>query len=162
MSNATKPCKRVKPERHVTIGTPCNNVFAIHMTIGTGETARHFGYYVQPIPTDFGLGFHFEKFDVEKVEGEPSVYDVNIDLQRGYHSCTCKGNTYCGHCKHVECVLALIKSGKIDVPAAKPEAAPKPQAKQQPAPQPPEDGRCFECGCSIPARHFYCDKHNGI
>ncbi len=125
MSNATKPRKRVKPERHVTIGAPANNVFALHMTIGTGETAQHFGYYVSRIPADFGLGFHFEKFGVQQVEGEPSEYDVNIDLQRGYHSCTCKGNTYCGHCKHVESVLALITSGKITVP-------------QQPTPQPVE------------------------
>jgi hypothetical protein len=126
MSTATKSRKRVKPERHVTLGTPTNGVFALHMTIGTGEKAQHFGYYVQPMPADFGLGFHFEKFDVEKVEGEPSEYDVNIDLQRGYHSCTCKGNTYCGHCKHVESILALIKSGKIAVPAAKQPPAPEP------------------------------------
>jgi hypothetical protein len=162
MSNATKPRKRVKPERRVQMSKIVNGGFAIAMTIGYGETAKQFNYFVESIPADFGLGFHFEKFIHQQVEGEPSEYDVNIDLQRGSHSCTCKGNTYCGHCKHVESVLALIKSGKIDVPAAKPEAAPKPQAKQQPAPQPQEDGRCFECGCPIPARHFYCDKHNGI
>jgi hypothetical protein len=46
---------------------------------------------------------------------------VNLDLQRGQHSCTCKGNTYCGRCKHAEAILALIKSGKIDVPPAKPQ-----------------------------------------
>jgi hypothetical protein len=132
MSTATKSRKRVKPDRHVAIGAPCNNVFALHMTIGTGENAQHFGYYVQSIPADFGLGFRFEKFDVEKVEGEPSVYDVNIDLERGYHSCTCKGNTYCGHCKHVESVLALIQSGKIAVPAAKRQHVPEPIAFDDP------------------------------
>jgi hypothetical protein len=126
MSTATKPRKRVKPERHVILGTPTNGVFALHMTIGTGEKAQHYGYYIQPVPADFGLGFHVEKFDVEKVEGAPSEYDVNIDLQRGYHSCTCKGNTYCGHCKHVESILALIKSGKLAVPAAKQQPAPEP------------------------------------
>ena len=36
MSNATKSRKRVKTERHVTIGAPTNTVFALHMTIGTG------------------------------------------------------------------------------------------------------------------------------
>jgi hypothetical protein len=125
MSTATNSRKRVKPERHVTIGASTNSVFALHMTIGTGETAQHFGYYVSRIASDFGLGFHFEKFGTEQVEGEPSEYDVNLDLERGYHSCTCKGNTYHGHCKHVESVLALIKSGKIAV-------------EQQPAPQPVE------------------------
>ena len=117
MSNASKSRKRVKPERRVQMSKIVNGGFAIAMTIGSGETAKQFNYFVEPIPADFGLGFHFEKFIHQQVEGEPSEYDVNIDLQRGYHSCTCKGNTYCGHCKHVESILALIKSGKIAVPA---------------------------------------------
>lgn len=53
-------------------------------------------------------------------------YDVNIDLARGYHSCTCKGNTYSGHCKHVESILALIQSGKIDAPQ-QPKPLPTPE-----------------------------------
>ncbi len=125
MSTATKPRERVKSERHVTIGATTNGVFALHMTIGSGEKAQHFGYYVSRIPADFGLGFRFEKFDVEKVEGEPAEYDVNIDLERGYHSCTCKGNTYHGHCKHVESVLALIQCDKIDMPSTKQQPAPE-------------------------------------
>jgi hypothetical protein len=120
MTTATKSRKRVKPERHVAISKSCNGVYALAITIGTGEKAKQFGYYVRRIPADFGLAFHFEKFETEKVEGEDSEYEVNIDLQRGYHSCTCKGNTYCGHCKHVESVLALIKSGKIAVPQQPP------------------------------------------
>src|SRR5690348_2551878 len=111
MTTATKSRKRVKPERRVQIGAPANGVYAIALTIGRGEKAKHFGYYIRRIPADFGLAFHFEKFQTEKVEGEPSEYDVLIDMQRGSHSCTCKGNTYCGHCKHVEAVLALIKCG---------------------------------------------------
>ncbi len=125
MSTATKSRKRVKPERRVTISPPVNGGYAMLMTIGTGDKAKRFGYYVDPIPADFGLGFRFEKFAIDKVEGAPSEYDVNIDLQRGFHSCTCKGNTYCGHCKHVESILALIKCGKIAAP-------------QQPAPEPIE------------------------
>ena len=69
---------------------------------------------------------------MEKVEGEPSEYDLLIDLERGFHSCTCKGNTYCGHCKHVESVLALLKSGKIALPAAKQQPAPEPVAFADP------------------------------
>jgi hypothetical protein len=116
MSTAMKSRKHVKPERRVTISPPVNGGYALLMTIGTGDKAKRFGYYVDPIPADFGLGFHFKKFAIDEVEGEPSEYDVNLDLQRGYHSCTCKGNTYCGHCKHVESILALIKGGKIAVP----------------------------------------------
>ncbi len=120
-----------KPERRVQIGTPTNGVCALHMTIGEGEKAKHFGYYVSRIPADFGLGFHFEKFATEQEEGKDNEYDVNIDLQRGHHSCTCKGNTYCGHCKHAETLVSPIKSGKIEVPQAKPVAEQQP-AKRQP------------------------------
>jgi hypothetical protein len=123
MTTASKSRPRVKPARHVTIGTEINGVFALHIAIGTGEKVKHFGYYVRRIPADFGIGFHVEKFDAEKVEGEDTEYDVHLDPQRGYHSCTCKGNTYCGHCKHVESLLALIQSGKIDVPQ---QTAPEP------------------------------------
>ena len=110
--------RSVKPARRVYIGQPCNGVYAVSMIVGEGEKAKHYGYYLSPIPADFGLGFHFEKFAVEQVEGEPSDYDVNLDLARGYHGCTCKGNTYRGHCKHVESLLALIAAGKIAVPAS--------------------------------------------
>jgi hypothetical protein len=145
MTTATKSRKRVKPERRVTIGKPVNGVFALAMTIGAGEKAKHFGYYVQSIPADFGLAFHFEKFSTEQEEGKDNEYDVNIDLQRGRHSCTCKGNTYSGHCKHVEALVSLIQSGKIDVPTAKPQAPQQPQAKpeaQQPAKREPWCKHC--------------------
>jgi hypothetical protein len=116
MSTATKSRKRVKPERRVSISPPVNGGYAMLMTIAKGDKAKRFGYYVDRIPADFGLGFRFTKFYIDQLEGEPSEYVVNIDFQRSYHSCTCKGNTYCGHCKHVESVFALLKSGKIVVP----------------------------------------------
>ncbi len=126
MTTASKSRPRVKPQRRVTISPPINGGYALLLTIGTGEKAKRFGYYVDRIPSDFGIAFHFTKFHIDRVEGEPSEYDVLIDLHRGDHSCTCKGNTYCGHCKHVESILALIKSGKIDVPKTKPQPAPEP------------------------------------
>lgn len=126
MTTTTKTRKpRPKPERHVTLGAATNGVYALHITIGTGEKAKHFGYYVRRIPADFGLAFRFEKFQTEKVEGEDSEYDVNIELESGRHSCTCKGGTFHGHCKHAESIVALIQSGKIDVPAAKQQTAPE-------------------------------------
>jgi hypothetical protein len=118
---------RKQVERRVNISKPVGGVYAMHMVIGAGEKARHFGYYLEQIPADYGLGFHVEKFGTEQVEGEPTEYDVHIDTERGHHSCTCKGNTYHGHCKHVEAVLALIAAGKIKarIPATvKPEAKP--------------------------------------
>lgn len=116
MSTASKPRPRVKPQRKVNISAPVNGNHAMSMIVGTGERAKHYGYYVHRIPSDFGLAFHFEKFSIDQVPGEPAEYDVLIDRQRGCHSCTCKGNTYCGHCKHVESILALIQRGKIAVP----------------------------------------------
>jgi hypothetical protein len=124
MTTATRTRNRL--ELHVNVSKPVNGTFAVHMTIGTGEKAKHFGYYLTPIPADLGLGFHVEKFGVEQIECEPSEYDVNLDLERGYHSCTCKGNTYHGHCKHVEALLSLIQSGKIAVPAPKQPARREP------------------------------------
>jgi hypothetical protein len=118
-----------------------------------GETAQHFGYYVSRIPADFGLGFHFEKFGVEKVEGEPSEYDVNLDLQRGYHGCTCKGNTYSGHCKHVEALVSLIRAGKLAVPQQQPVGEAAPETIPEPAQsvaipaEPAKPRYCRDCGC---------------
>jgi hypothetical protein len=123
---------RPKPEPHVTLGIHTNGVYALHITIGTGDKAKHFGYYVRRIPAEFGLAFRFEKFETERVEGEPSDCDVLIDLDRGYHSCTCKGGTYHGHCKHAESILALIQSGKIDVPAPAQQTALEPIAFDDP------------------------------
>jgi hypothetical protein len=104
--------------------------YALLMTIGTGEKAERFGYFVHPIPADFGLGFHFEKFSTDQEEGEPPEYDVNIDLQHGRHTCECKGFQRWNHCKHISSLLSLIQRGKIAVPAAKPQPAPKPEAKR--------------------------------
>jgi hypothetical protein len=147
MTATRKP--RPKPERRVNISRPVNGNFAIHMTIGTGEKAQHFGYYLQPIAADFGLGFHVEKFSTEQVEGEPVEYDVHIDTQRGYHSCTCKGGTFVGRCKHQEAVLALIAAGRIAVPQVQQKPALKQRAAEKPAVE-PRPARCpHRCGCPL-------------
>ena len=103
----------VKPERRVQISKPVNGMYALAMTIGTGEKAKHFGYYVQRINTDFGTAFRFEKFATEQEEDKDSAYDVNLDMGTGRHSCTCKGHAYAGHCKHVEAIAGLIHAGKL-------------------------------------------------
>jgi hypothetical protein len=127
MSTSTKPRPRVKPERRVTIGEfvngiACMSIAVIERRVRTEPKITVYGYFLHRLPADFGLAFRFEPFAEQKRNGSED-YDVNIDLARGYHSCSCKGNTYCGHCKHVESALALIKAGKIAVP-------------QQPAPEP--------------------------
>jgi transposase InsO family protein len=120
MTTTTQPRPRVKPARHVRAGQPTNGVRAVCLTIGTGETAKHYGYYLRSIAADFGSGFEVTKFTTEQTEGEDATYHVHIDQERGFHSCTCKGNTFCGHCKHVSAILALVQSGKLTLPALKP------------------------------------------
>ncbi len=137
-----------KPARRVNISRPVNGVHAVHMTIGTGEKAKHFGYYIASIPADFGLGFYVEKFATEQVEGEEAIYHVNIDLTGGHHSCTCKGGTYCGHCKHQEAILALLKSGKIQ--ASQRRAKPEPK----PAPMPADEHDTPVLYCPECRRHY--------
>lgn len=120
MTTASKPRPRVKPERRVSLGEfvnsiACLSIATIEHRVRAEAKITVYGYFLHRLPADFGLAFRFEPFAEQKRNGSED-YDVNIDLARGYHSCTCKGNTYCGHCKHVESVLALIKSGKIAVP----------------------------------------------
>ncbi len=129
MATATKPRPLVKPERRVTLSQFVNNIACLSITsierrVRSEPKISVFGYFLHRIPADFGLAFRFEPFAEQKRNGSEE-YDVNIDLERGHHSCTCKGNTYCGHCKHVESILALIKSGKIDVPTTQPQAKPE-------------------------------------
>jgi hypothetical protein len=114
MTTATKARKpRPKPERRVHLydGFP----MLLEMTIGP----LSYSYWLTPIPADFGLGF-----EVRKLIGDGGdVYHAHIDTEAGHHSCTCKGGTYHGHCKHVESIVALIRSGKISVPAPQRPAA---------------------------------------
>jgi len=130
MTTASKPRPRVKPTRRVTLSEFINGIACLTMTViephvRTDPKITMFGYFLHRLAADFGLAFRFEPFAEQKRDGSED-YDVNIDPQRGHHSCTCKGNTYCGHCKHVESILALIKRGKIDVPSAKQQPAPEP------------------------------------
>jgi hypothetical protein len=63
-------------------------------------------YWVPPAPSDFGRAFRFEK-----PAPETDVYDVL--LEQGGETCTCKGHTYGGYCRHVDCRKALIAAGKL-------------------------------------------------
>lgn len=59
-------------------------------------------YAVSPIDSDFGIGVRFEKFDA--AEGDES-YEVLVDGDRS--TCSCKGHTYGGYCKHADAAMAL-------------------------------------------------------
>ena len=122
MASSTKSRPRVKPERRVHLydGTPA----LLEMTIGKEE----FAYWLKQIPADFGMGFEVKKISTDGSAPSEDVYHVNIDLLSGHHTCTCKGNTFCGHCKHVESLLSLINCRRIEVP----QLQAKPVAKAEP------------------------------
>jgi hypothetical protein len=63
-------------------------------------------YWVSPLASDFGRAFRFEK---PEIGGD--AYDVL--LEQGADSCTCKGHTYGGYCKHADCCKALLAAGKL-------------------------------------------------
>jgi hypothetical protein len=98
-----------------------NGVYPLLVTVGTGDKAQRFGYYLQPLPADFGLAFRLTKLAHQVEAGMPDHYDVRLD-PRGRHSCECLGHLRHGHktvCRHVAACVALVASGKLPVtPAA--------------------------------------------
>jgi hypothetical protein len=101
-SKQRKP--RPQPQRSVRVfrGNGCH---VLLFTVGRLQT----GYYLETIPTDFGTAFTLEKFACDGGD----LYHVNLDPDSGNNTCTCKGNTYHGHCKHVEALAVLRKAGRI-------------------------------------------------
>jgi hypothetical protein len=69
-----------------------------------GEPAH---YWLGAQPSDYGRAFRLER---SGLEGDSS-YDVLLDA--GGDSCTCKGHTYGGYCKHVDALRALTQAGKL-------------------------------------------------
>src|SRR3954462_15535698 len=59
-------------------------------------------YSLSPIASDFGTGIRFEKDGA--AEGDES-YEVLIE--NGKATCSCKGHTYGGYCRHADAALAL-------------------------------------------------------
>lgn len=120
MTTATRTRKPL--ERHAFLSAPVNGVHAVKLTVGKDT----FGYYLEKIPSAWGVAFRFTKFATEQVEGEPADYMVLIDNAGGRHQCECKGfcrfgmtagrNRETGHqgCKHIACVVELIRQGRLD------------------------------------------------
>lgn len=108
MTTASKPRQRVKPERRAQVVRGGNRT-TLSLSINGVETL----YYLEAVPSDFGTAFR-----LTKVKGEwdglrrlDEPYDV---LLAGHESsCTCKGNTYRGHCKHVDALTTLRQRNLI-------------------------------------------------
>lgn len=141
MTTATRTRKPL--DRHVSIGAPVHGLLAVKLTVGKDS----FGYYLEKIPSAWGVAFRFGKFATEQVEGEPADYVVLIDTDGQRHQCECKGfcrfgmtagrNRDAGHqgCKHIACVVELIRQGKTDArpirTAGNPEPIPQPEAEPE-------------------------------
>jgi hypothetical protein len=85
----------------------------LYLTVGK----KSYIYQLEPLDTDFGLGFRLRKQESEYAGGpevETEVYDVNLDLADRQHICSCPGALYHHHCKHIDSLLALHVAGKLD------------------------------------------------
>jgi hypothetical protein len=111
MSTVTARRPRVKPARSVLL---THNVLLLR--IGRESTV----YSFKQLPADFGIGAELTKREpvldddrrlVEIREGE--TYHVLVNPADGRHSCECLGFLRHGHCKHVECLAALVAKGKL-------------------------------------------------
>jgi hypothetical protein len=137
MKTTTKTRKTTKQQpRSAKLLILSNGYKVLCLTIG--DELQSYG--LTPIPSDFGTAYHLLKAD--KGDGPGEEYDVLLNGPQS--SCTCKGNNYHGHCKHVEALTALVKCGALAVPSV----ASKPEPSKV----------CFECG--RPSEGFYCD--NGL
>jgi hypothetical protein len=78
---ATKKTTRkpARVTRSCSLSTAINGTHALKLTITTGNKTESYGYYLTETCADYVRGFRLEKFGVEQVEGEDSVYDVSID-----------------------------------------------------------------------------------
>ena len=100
-----KPRQRRQHTRTVKVlAVPTANDTRTFICLTQDGKAAH--YWIAPLDAEFGKGFRFEK---SGSDGE--AYDVL--LEDGKESCSCKGHTYGGYCKHADCCKALIAAGKL-------------------------------------------------
>ena len=99
---------RKPAERLVNVSKPINGVRAMKIV----QDGQACGYYLKPIPADFGVAFELEKFTGNTGTDETErVYRLAVDGERS--ACSCKGHARWNHCRHVEAVCALLKNGRI-------------------------------------------------
>src|SRR5947209_2805516 len=100
MATMTQAARRVKSRKPVTRtcrvleAATADDAGLLKIVHGKDDGA----YFYQPIPADFGTAFRVRKF--RSVES----YDVLLNGRES--SCTCKGHTYHGHCKHTAALQA--------------------------------------------------------
>ena len=109
-----KPPQRRPHTRSVKVIIPACHVqplTLIRITVD-GEAAH---YWISPLASDWGLAWTVERADEEVKDGAEDTYSVLLENEQD-SSCTCKGHTYHGYCKHVEACRALLAEGKLPLP----------------------------------------------
>jgi hypothetical protein len=86
---------RVKPERRAAYH---RDLGVLYLSVGK----EHFGYYVDPLPSDYGRAWLLTKFRAQRKPGEAAEYHFNAGGDGHAASCECKGSLRWHHCKHVE------------------------------------------------------------
>jgi hypothetical protein len=111
---------------YLNVSAVVNNGVAVRLTSVEPRKSgpakvEHFHYWLEAIPSAFGLGFHWVKWPQDVRPGEPSEYHSMIDPPHGHPSCECAGFLRWSHrtgpCKHVKALLKLHELGKL--PAAR-------------------------------------------
>lgn len=79
-----------------------------YLTITDNGRTTH--YFLSPLRTEIGgMAYRFSKLVQEGGER----YDVQADPRTGSGHCDCVGHSRHGYCRHVSCLLALRKAGKL-------------------------------------------------
>lgn len=105
---------RKPPQRRLQLYNATGSPMLLEMQIGN----ESYAYWVKRIHADYGLGFEFKKCpDVIIPYFELETYHVHYDPARQLSTCDCLGGTHHGNCKHQAAIVALIKAGKISIPA---------------------------------------------
>jgi hypothetical protein len=108
MSNVTENRPAVKSARKP------RSKPARSLTVLEAPAARFDGFGAIRITEGKKVDLYLVAWAFEKLDGELNTvetYDVLLAGQES--SCTCKGNTYCGHCRHVEALTALDARGQL-------------------------------------------------
>ena len=76
-------------------------------------------YHLRRVGCSYGILFELTKFATTRngERGRPAVYHVGFDPECNGWQCVggaCKGFLQHGHCKHHECLQALLAAGRLD------------------------------------------------
>ena len=109
-SKTRKPRQRRPHERSVKVLiTPCPGQPSLFIRITQDGEQAH--YWVDPLPSEFGLYYRLEKPGFEGTD----CYDVLLEIEGS--SCTCPGHSYGGYCRHVDALRALHAQGRLPLPS---------------------------------------------